>query len=31
MAADQPDLTLVATVPDLDGQAPKGWKIYQVA
>ncbi len=30
MAADQPDLTLVATVPDLDGQPPKGWKIYHV-
>ncbi|MGO9875474.1 MAG: hypothetical protein ACLPVY_16930 [Acidimicrobiia bacterium] len=30
MAAAQPDLTLVATVPDLDGQPPKGWKIYHV-
>jgi len=30
MAATQPDLTLIATVPDLDGQAPKGWKIYHV-
>ena len=31
MAADQPDLKLVATVPDLDGQPPNGWKIYEVA
>jgi hypothetical protein len=30
MAAVQPDLHLVATVPDLDGQPPNGWKIYQV-
>jgi hypothetical protein len=31
LAAEQPDLSLVATVPDLDGQPPKGWKIYRVA
>jgi hypothetical protein len=30
MAAEQRDLELVATVPDLDGQAPLGWKIYKV-
>jgi hypothetical protein len=30
MAAAQPDLKLVATVPDLDGQPPLGWKIYEV-
>jgi hypothetical protein len=30
MAARQPDLQLVATVPDYDGRLPKGWKIYQV-
>jgi hypothetical protein len=30
MAAQQPDLQLVATVPDFDGQAPFGWNIYQV-
>jgi hypothetical protein len=30
MADEQPDLTLVAKVPDIDGQTPKGWKIYQV-
>jgi hypothetical protein len=30
MAARQPDLDLVATAPDLDGQAPKGWNIYEV-
>jgi hypothetical protein len=30
MAAQQRDLKLIASVPDLDGQAPNGWKIYQV-
>jgi hypothetical protein len=30
MADQQADLSLVATVPDFDGQAPKGWNIYQV-
>jgi hypothetical protein len=30
MAKLQPDLRLVATVPDFDGQEPKGWKIYEV-
>ena len=30
MAADQPGLKLVATVPDLDGQPPNGWNIYKV-
>ncbi len=30
LAAQQPDLRLIRTVPDVDGQAPKGWKIYQV-
>ena len=31
MAKSEPNLSLIATVPDLDGQAPKGWKIYRVA
>ncbi len=31
MAASQPDLSLIATVPDLDGAPPKGWKIYRVS
>jgi hypothetical protein len=31
MAAGRPDLHLVATVKDLDGQAPKGWQVYRVA
>lgn len=30
MADRQRDLTLVARVPDMDGQDPKGWRIYQV-
>jgi len=30
MAKRQPDLQLIATVPDMDGKPPKGWKIYQV-
>jgi hypothetical protein len=30
MAKLQPDLRLVASVPDFDGQEPKGWKIYEV-
>jgi hypothetical protein len=30
LADRQPDLALVATVPDKDGQAPKGWNIYEV-
>jgi hypothetical protein len=30
MAAQQPDLELVASVPDFDGIAPKGWSIYKV-
>jgi hypothetical protein len=30
MAAEQPDLKLVATVPDFDGIPPNGWQIYQV-
>jgi hypothetical protein len=30
MAKKQRDLKLVATVPDKDGQDPKGWKIYEV-
>ena len=30
-AAKNSSLTLVATVPDLDGKPPNGWKIYEVA
>jgi hypothetical protein len=30
MAKRQPDLELIATVPDMDGKPPKGWKIYRV-
>jgi hypothetical protein len=30
MAAGQRDLELVAKAPDLDGQDPKGWNIYEV-
>ena len=30
MAADASGLKLVATVPDLDGDAPNGWNIYKV-
>ena len=30
MAAGQSGLKLIATVPDLDGKPPLGWKIYQV-
>jgi hypothetical protein len=30
MAKRQPDLQLIATVPDMDGKPPKGWKIYRV-
>jgi hypothetical protein len=29
-ADENPNLSLVATVPDKDGVAPKGWKIYEV-
>jgi hypothetical protein len=31
MAAEQPGLELVASVPDLDGKPPSGWQIYRVA
>jgi hypothetical protein len=31
LAAANPDLTEVATVPDLDNKPPSGWTIYQVA
>jgi hypothetical protein len=30
-AAKNPDLELVATVPDLDGKPPSGWNIFRVA
>jgi hypothetical protein len=30
MAAEQPDLELVASVPDLDAAPPNGWQIYEV-
>jgi hypothetical protein len=30
-AAKNPNLQVVATVPDLDGKPPSGWTIYQVA
>jgi hypothetical protein len=30
-AAANPDLRLVATIPDRDGADPKGWKVYEVA
>ncbi len=30
-AAENPALSLVATVPDLDGKPPSGWNIYEVA
>lgn len=30
-AAEHPDLTLVAQVPDTDGAEPKGWDIFEVA
>ena len=30
-AAENPDLRLVAEVPDVDGQPPSGWEIYEVA
>jgi hypothetical protein len=29
-AAVNPDLTLVASIPDSDGVDPKGWKVYEV-
>jgi hypothetical protein len=31
LANANPQLTLVKTIPDVDGQDPKGWKVYQVA
>jgi hypothetical protein len=30
-AAQNPNLRLVATIPDRDGAEPKGWKVYEVA
>jgi hypothetical protein len=30
-AAQNPNLRLVATIPDRDGADPKGWKVYEVA
>lgn len=30
-AQEHPDLTLTLTIPDMDGQDPKGWSVYEVS